>query len=115
MPDSIGGTHMASIVSTPEVIEFLNQIRLEGQHGANIEGISFEQLPEKYRGKTLGELDIKRITGATVVGFKSKDGSYTINPDDSIRIEAHSSLFVLGNVQQIKKVNDFFELIIEHK
>ena len=112
MPDSIGGAHMASIVSTPEVIEFMDQIRLEGQHGANIEGISFDQLPEKYRGKTIGELDLKRNTGATVVGFKSQDGSYTINPDDSMRIEAHSSLFVLGNVQQIKKVNDFFELIL---
>ncbi len=111
MPDSIGGTHMASIVSTPEVIEFLDQIRLEGQNGANIEGISFEQLPEKYRGKTIGELNIKKQTGATIVGFKAKDGSYIINPDDSTRIEEKSSLFVLGNAQQIKNVNALFELI----
>jgi voltage-gated potassium channel len=98
MPDSIGGTHMASIVSTPEVIEFLDQIRLEGQHGANIEGISFEQLPEKYRGRSIGELEIKKQTGATVVGFKTL-------------IEEKSSLFVLGNAQQIKNVNAIFELI----
>jgi voltage-gated potassium channel len=111
MPDSIGGTHMASIVSAPEVIEFLDQIRLEGQHGANIEGISFEQLPDKYKGRTLGELEIKRETGATIVGFKTKDGSYIINPDDSTRIEERSSLFVLGNAQQIKNVNTLFEII----
>lgn len=111
MPDSIGGTHMASIVSAPEVIEFLDQIRLEGQHGANIEGISFEQLPEKYRCKSIGELEIKKQTGATIVGFKTKDGSYIINPDESTRIEEHSSLFVLGNAQQIKNVNAIFELI----
>jgi voltage-gated potassium channel len=111
MPDSIGGTHMASIVSTPEVIEFLDQIRLEGQHGANIEGISFDQLPEKYRGKTLLELDLKKQTGATIVGFKSNDGSYAINPEESTRIEEKSTLFVLGNAQQIKNVNQFFELI----
>jgi voltage-gated potassium channel len=111
MPDSIGGTHMASIVSTPEVIEFLDQIRLEGQHGANIEGISFDQLPEKYRGKTLLELDLKKQTGATIVGFKSNDGSYAINPEESTRIQEKSTLFVLGNAQQIKNVNQFFELI----
>jgi len=111
MPDSIGGTHMASIVSTPEVIEFLDQIRLEGQHGANIEGISFDQLPEKYRGKTLLELDLKKQTGATIVGFKSNDGTYAINPEESTRIEEKSTLFVLGNAQQIKNVNQFFELI----
>jgi voltage-gated potassium channel len=111
MPDSIGGTHMASIVSTPEVIEFLDQIRLEGQHGANIEGISFEQLPEKYRGRTIGELEIKKQTGATVVGFKTKEGSYIINPEETTLIEEKSSLFVLGNAQQIKNVNAIFELI----
>ncbi len=111
MPDSIGGTHMASIVSTPEVIEFLDQIRLEGQHGANIEGISFDQLPEKYRGKTLLELDLKKQTGATIVGFKSNDGTYAINPEESTRIEEKSTLFVLGNAQQIRNVNQFFELI----
>jgi len=111
MPDSIGGTHMASIVSTPEVIEFLDQIRLEGQHGANIEGISFEQIPEQYRSLTLGELEIKRKTGATIVGFKSREGNYLINPEDSTRIEEQSSLFVLGNAQQIKNVNKLFELI----
>jgi voltage-gated potassium channel len=111
MPDSIGGTHMASIVSAPEVIEFLDQIRLEGQHGANIEGIAFEQLPEKYRGITIGELDIKKHTGATIVGFKTNDGSFIINPDESTRIEEQSSLFVLGNAQQIKNVNALFELI----
>jgi voltage-gated potassium channel len=110
MPDSIGGTHMASIVSNPEVIEFMDQIRLEGQFGANIEGISFEQLPEKYRGKKIGELEIKKQTGATIVGFKSKDGSYVINPEESTRIEEHSSLFILGNAQQIKEVNTLFEI-----
>jgi voltage-gated potassium channel len=111
MPDSIGGTHMASIISTPEVIEFLDQIRLEGQQGANIEGISFERLPEKYRNKRISDLDIKKNTGATIVGIKTKEGSYIINPDDLTRIEENSTIFVLGNANQIKNVNVFFELI----
>jgi voltage-gated potassium channel len=59
----------------------------------------------------LGELEIKRKTGATIVGFKSREGTYLINPEDSTRIEEHSSLFVLGNAQQIKNVNKLFELI----
>ena len=110
MPDSIGGTHMASIVSSPVVIDFLDQIRTDKQEGANIESISFEELPVMYQGKTLEELNIKKQTGATVIGFKSKNGEFVINPADSTVIEEHSSLLVLGNATEIENVNKLFNL-----
>ncbi len=110
MPDSIGGTHMASLVSSPDVIEFLDQIKLEGKTGSNIESISFDELPKHYRGKTLEVLDIKKKTGATVIGFKSHDGEFVINPPDSTLLEEKSSLLVLGNTEQILKVNQLFYL-----
>ena len=110
MPDSIGGTHMASIVSSPVVIDFLDQIRTDKQVGANLESISFEELPVIYQGKTLDELNIKKQTGATVIGFKAKNGEFVINPADSTVIEEHSSLLVLGNATEIENVNKLFNL-----
>lgn len=110
MPDSIGGTHMASIVSSPVVIDFLDQIRTDKQEGANIESISFEELPVIYQGKTLEQLNIKKQTGATVIGFKSKNGEFVINPADDTLIEEHSSLLVLGNATEIENVNKLFNL-----
>ena len=110
MPDSIGGTHMASLVSSPDIIEFLDQIKVEGRNGSNIESISFDELPLQYQGKSLEELNLKKITGATVIGFRSQNGEFIVNPPDETILEEKSSLLVLGNIEQISKVNQFFNL-----
>jgi voltage-gated potassium channel len=110
MPDSIGGTHMASLVSSPDIIEFLDQIKIEGRNGSNIESIAFNELPQHYQGKSLEELNLKKTTGATVIGFRSHNGEFIVNPPDSTILEEKSSLLVLGNVDQISKVNQLFNL-----
>ena len=47
MPDKLGGDHMASfIVITPDVIEFVGRLTVEGETTANLEEISVNDLPE---------------------------------------------------------------------
>lgn len=110
MPDSIGGSHMASLIANPDVMEFLDIIRVQGYTGANVETITYEELPAAMQGKTIGELDAQKITGVRIIGYKSADGNYSINPDDNIRVEPHSRLFVLGTTEQITKVVAHFHL-----
>lgn len=108
MPDSIGGSHMASLIANPDVMEFLDIIRVQGNRGANIESISFDELPEKFRNKTIGELESNRITGVTIIGFKGTDGEYIINPSTEIQVVQGSKLFVLGNASQINHLHNHF-------
>lgn len=108
MPDSIGGSHMASLIANPDVMEFLDIIRVQGNRGANIESISFDELPEKFRNKTIGELESNRITGVTIIGFKGTDGEYIINPSTDIEVVQGSKLFVLGNASQINHLHTHF-------
>jgi voltage-gated potassium channel len=108
MPDVIGGSHMASLISNPDVVEFLDVIKIQGSEGVNIESISFNELPQEFQNKTIGQLEAKRITGVTIVGFKTPEGHYIINPDFDIEVVPKSKLFVLGNTAQIKKLNDHF-------
>lgn len=108
MPDSIGGSHMASLISNPDVVEFVDAIKLQGHSGANIESISFNELPEEFRNKTIGQLEAKRLTGVTIVGFKTPGGEYIINPDYDIEVVPKSQLFVLGSAEQIEKLNSIF-------
>jgi voltage-gated potassium channel len=110
MPDSIGGSHMAALISSPEVIEFLDQIKVESNSSSNIESISFDELPQQYKGKSLEELNLKKLTGATDIGFRSKNGEFIVNPPDTIILEEKSSLLVLGNTEQIAHVNKIFNL-----
>jgi voltage-gated potassium channel len=108
MPDVIGGSHMASLISNPDVMEFLDIIRVQGYNGANIESISFNELPDQFKNKTIGQLEAKRLTGVTIIGFKTPDGEYLINPDFEIEVVPQSKLFVLGNPAQIQKLNHLF-------
>ena len=108
MPNAIGGSHMASLISTPDVVEFIDIIRIQGSQGANIESISFNDLPDQFRNMTIGELEAKKITGVTIIGFRGPDGQYIINPDNDTEVVPQSKLFVLGNQEQIKKFNKLF-------
>jgi voltage-gated potassium channel len=108
MPDSIGGSHMASLIVNSDVMEFLDIIRVQGNKGANVESIAYEELPLEFQNKTLGELDSKRITGVTIIGYKTQNGEYQINPDVDIEVVPGSKIFVLGKSNQIESLNSHF-------
>lgn len=110
MPDAVGGSHMASLIADPDIMEFMDSIRLRGNSDTNVETISCSELPKNLRGKTIGELESRRITGSTIVGFKSVEGDYTINPDMDTVVCKGSKIFILGNVEQIKKLVEHFKL-----
>lgn len=113
MPDAVGGSHMASLIANPDVMEFIDSIRVKGYMETNVESIAYEELPAELRDKTIGELESRTITGATIVGFKSINGQYIINPDIDIIVDHGSKLFVLGNTAQIRKLVKHFQLIRE--
>ena len=108
MPDKLGGAHMASLVVTPDVIEFVDRLTVEGETTANLEEVDVNSLPKEYLGKTIFDLDLRKKTGCTVIGFKTSDGNYVINPEASIKLLADSRLIVLGKPEQIIKLRDLF-------
>ena len=108
MPDKLGGAHMASLVVTPDVIEFVDRLTVEGETTANLEDIAVNDLPKEYLGKTIFDLDLRKKTGCTVIGFKTSDGNYVINPEASIKLLADSRLIVLGKPEQIIKLRKLF-------
>ena len=110
LPDSIGGSHMASLIANPDVMEFLDILRVQGKEGANINSISFNELPKELQNKTIGQLEANRISGVTIIGFKTPDGQYVINPDDNLQVIPHSRLFVLGSADQIELLKTHFGL-----
>jgi voltage-gated potassium channel len=104
MPDHIGGHRMGKLVSQPDVLEFLDYIMVKSGNSVSIESIPCEQLPREYIGKTIGQLDIRRKTGANVIGLKLFNGTYIFNPSPDERIEPGGRLFVLGTPEQIEKL-----------
>ena len=105
MPDSVGGAHMASLVVTPDVVEFLDHISVQGSAEINLEEISFSELPKDFQHRTIGELNARQLTGCNIIGFKTAEGEYVINPAPDTEVIPNSKLFVLGNPEQIHRLN----------
>ncbi|WP_299714398.1 potassium channel protein [uncultured Tenacibaculum sp.] len=108
MPDKLGGAHMASLVVTPDVIEFVDRLTIEGDTTANLEEIAINDLPKEYINKTILDLDLRKKTGCTVIGYKTPDKEYIINPDASLKLERNGNLIVLGRPEQITKLRELF-------
>ena len=56
------------------------------------------------KGKTIRELEIRNKTGANIVGFKTSDGEYIINPEPDTVMKPDAKLFVLGTQDQVTKL-----------
>jgi len=102
MPDKIGGSHMATLVTRPDVIEFIDHIT--GKVHIRLEEIMINKLNEKYRGKTIRELEVRNRTGANIIGFKSSNGEYTVNPGPDTILKPDSKLFVLGTSKEVEEL-----------
>lgn len=108
MPDKIGGEHMASLLITPDLVEFVDNIVLEGTQKINVLEIYTNQLPKDYIGKKIEDLQIFPKTGCKIVGYKDVHGKYLINPDETKLIEPNCCIFVLGQPHQIETLQKIY-------
>lgn len=108
MPDKLGGAHMAALVMKPDVIEFVDYITGQGGDNIRLEEITFANLPEEYQNKTIRDLEVRNKSGANIIGFKTAQGEYIINPSADTKIIPDAKLFVLGTTDQIGKLRELF-------
>jgi len=107
MPEKVGGAHMASLVIMPDLIEFINNISIHGKDSNSLIEIVCNNINEKHKNHTLRDLDIKDKTNANIIGFKTPDGEYIVNPTPDTLFIPGSKLFVLGTPDQINKMQEY--------
>jgi voltage-gated potassium channel len=105
MPDKIGGAHMASLVVQPDVVEFLDTLITQDAVGSNVEKIGVETLGGWTEQMTIGDVKDKAQKGALIIGFKTTEGKYIINPAADVTLTAGSKLFVLGTREQLHELS----------
>ncbi len=113
LPDRIGGDHMASLVVVPDLIEFIDNLAIVGESNINIEEIGVEKLYNINALKTIKDLDLRRKTGCTVIGYKDANGEYVVNPEADQKLIAESKVIVLGRPEQIQKLNSLYNIEVE--
>ncbi len=110
MPDKIGGDHMASLVVMPDLITFMDKLSMEGEHTTNLEEVAIEDFADQVDCNSLRDLDLRRKTGCTIIGYIAPDGEYIINPEADLKLQPKSKVIVLGRPEQIKKLNEMFHI-----
>ncbi|MBE2230122.1 MAG: potassium channel protein [Chitinophagaceae bacterium] len=106
MPDFIGGTHMATLISKPDVVEFIDFLSGEQGHSIHMESVSFDDLPGSLRDKSLHDVMGWKKTGVNCIGIKDKDGNFMINPPEDTYITPGMRVIVLGTIEQIRAMKD---------
>ncbi len=110
MPDKIGGDHMASLVVIPDLITFMDQLSMEGEHTTNLEEVAIEDFADQVDCNSLRDLDLRRKTGCTIIGYIEPNGNYIINPEADMPLLPKSKVIVLGRPEQIRKLNEMFHI-----
>lgn len=110
MPDSVGGSHMASLVVRPDVMEFIDEIIISSDYTPNIVALNYDRLPLKFKDQKLEVFKEAQISGCSVVGIKEQDGDYQINPSGNTLITKGCKILMLGDKQQIDNLRKYFEV-----
>lgn len=115
MPNQIGGSYMATLVTKPDAVEFFTIITERGDGLVHFEEVIFDELPEGRQQQTIKELNIRQNTGANIVGIKKPDGTYIVNPSADTQIEIHMGIIVLGTKEQIHRFESYMTKILQRK
>ena len=95
MPDKIGGAHMAMLVNNPDIEEFIDIMSTSTGDSFLIQEITSQ------KNVIVGEIDTWKKTGATVIGIKSGEDKYILNPGPEASIKVGDGVIIMGSKQQI--------------
>ena len=106
MPDKIGGQQMAKLVTNPDTIDFLEFVLYQKNEKVNLSELYCKKVLSCNLNRTIAELDIRKKTGANILGLKNADGTYIFNPSSDIKLTCDDHLFVLATSSQLKSLKD---------
>jgi voltage-gated potassium channel len=102
-PTMIGGARMASELIRPEVNEFLDQMLRDKDKNLRLEEVVVPT-GSAFIGLMLKDTPIRQKTRLLVVAVRSRDRSFTYNPDSDYTIQEGTTLIVMGETESIVKL-----------
>lgn len=100
MPDTLGGRHMAQLITKPYIIKFINMLDgIEG--GFELEEFYYEQFKNEYKDLPIKELHVRKQTGANLMAVGKREGGLQINPAPDTVLKKNWYYIVVGRKQSI--------------
>lgn len=106
LPDKVGGDHLASLVVSPDLVEFFDNLMVDG-HPNVVEITVDNALP----GWCIENLEIEEKTGCRTIGYKTRIGEFKVNPNGKQPISNGDRIIVIGSKDQIVALSKKFNLL----
>ncbi len=56
------------------------------------------------------DLDVRKRTGCSIIGYKSPEGEYIVNPEPSLIVKKNSKLILIGRPNQIESLKQQYNV-----
>jgi voltage-gated potassium channel len=104
-PTQIGGMRLASEAIRPTVTEFLDLMLRDPKKNLRIEEVIIPA-SSTLVGAQLKDTNIRQATKAMVIAVRSEGGGYEYNPEPTHRLDKGSTLIVLAETLEMKKLRE---------
>ncbi len=105
-PQQLGGDRMASFVTQPHVVDFVDVVMHDGSLKFRLEEVTLSA-DSALAGKTLRSAHLRDRTGALVLAIRRPDGRFITNPSPEDTIEAEDVLISIGTAEQLEALAVF--------
>jgi voltage-gated potassium channel len=104
-PHILGGWWMAATAINPAATDFIEGLRLA--ESAHVSLYEFVAGPLVH-GRTFGDMEFKRSTGALVVAVRQNE-EFIPNPPDNLLLESGAAIIAIGSTQQLAEMSKLLD------
>ena len=105
-PQQLGGDRMASFVTQPHVVDFVDVVMHDGTLKFRLGELAVSA-ESNLANNTLRSAHLRDRTGALVLAIRRPDGSFVTNPSPEATIEAGDVLISVGTADQLEALDTF--------
>ncbi len=102
-PNVIGGRRLAAELTRPVAVEFLDVMLRDPTQELRLEELTVP-VSSPHVGKRLGDLPLREVANALVVGLRGEGRQLRYNPSPDERLSAGATLVVLARVDEMPRL-----------
>ena len=107
-PHQISGERIAALATQPGLAEFIDMVVRDSATEFRVKRFIVSDQSDSI-GRTLADLDLRRDSGAMVIGIAEEGMPIRMNPDPNAPFTAGACVFGIGTADQLESLGSTFE------